>query len=127
MLGAIMLLSLVMSAAIPTAFGSGGLIFAAAYVAIQVGRSLYVSWTMERDRPGAGRNLLRISLWFCASAPLWIGGAFRRTGRKPDRALAAGAADRLQRAVGVFPGAGLGRSTTPDWIVSGARTWRSGG
>jgi len=120
MLGAIMLLSLVMSAAIPTAFGSGGLIFAAAYVAIQVGRSLYVSWTMERDRPGAGRNLLRISLWFCASAPLWIGGAFSEQEENRIALWLLALLIDYSGPLAFFRVPGLGRSTTSDWIVSGS-------
>ena len=40
MLVAVMLLSLFMSVAMPEAFGERGLIFASAYVAIQVGRAM---------------------------------------------------------------------------------------
>src|SRR5689334_10988312 len=42
MLFAVMLLALVMAAAIPDAFGDRGLVFALAYVAMQVGRTSYV-------------------------------------------------------------------------------------
>ncbi|MGZ3584096.1 MAG: low temperature requirement protein A, partial [Ktedonobacterales bacterium] len=39
---ALMLLSLVMSAALPEAFGDGGLVVAGAYVIIQVGHTIFV-------------------------------------------------------------------------------------
>jgi hypothetical protein len=38
---ALMLLSLIMSAALPTAFGSGGLVVAGAYVTMQLGRTVF--------------------------------------------------------------------------------------
>src|SRR5919202_2418636 len=41
-LGAVMLASLIMSATLPDAFGERGLLFAGAYVAMQVGRCLFV-------------------------------------------------------------------------------------
>ena len=40
----VMLLSMVMSSAIPEAFGPHGIVFALAYVAIQVGRTAYTAW-----------------------------------------------------------------------------------
>ena len=40
----VMLLSLVLSSAIPGAFGPYGMHFALAYVAIQIGRTVYTSW-----------------------------------------------------------------------------------
>ncbi|MFM5924443.1 MAG: low temperature requirement protein A [Novosphingobium sp.] len=120
MIGTVMLLSLVMSAAIPTAFGSGGLIFALSYVAIQLGRSFYVSWAMERDRPGGGRNLLRIGIWFCATAPLWIGGGLSDdTGTRIALWLLALGIDYNGPLV-FFPVPGLGRSQLTDWVISGS-------
>lgn len=65
--------SLVMAAALPEAFGDTGLIFAGAYVAIQVGRGLFLLIALpghERQRI-AGRALF----WFGVSAVPWIAGA----------------------------------------------------
>ena len=42
----IMLLGLIMASAIPGAFGERGIIFALAYVAIQVGRTAYIVWEL---------------------------------------------------------------------------------
>ncbi|HEY7537310.1 MAG TPA: low temperature requirement protein A [Gaiellaceae bacterium] len=71
---AIMLASLAMAVAIPEAFGKYGLLFAGSYVAIQVGRHLFLTFvsadsgTIERERAG------RILTWFAASAVPWIAG-----------------------------------------------------
>jgi low temperature requirement protein LtrA len=70
---AVMLGSLVLAIAIPAAFGSRGLLFAAAYVAIQVGRHAFLTFsvpagTIERRRAG------RILTWFVLAGALWIAG-----------------------------------------------------
>ncbi len=75
LLVALMLASLVMAVAIPDAFGDRALLFAASYVAIQVGRHLFLTFvaagpgTVERRRAG------HILTWFCAAGVLWIAGA----------------------------------------------------
>jgi low temperature requirement A protein (LtrA) len=71
----LMLLSLLMSIAIPQAFEDRALLFAGSYVAIQVGRHAFLTFfasgprTVERDRAG------RILRWFVAAGVLWVGGA----------------------------------------------------
>ena len=71
----LMLLSLLMAVAIPDAFGDRALLFAGSYVAIQVGRHIFLtfvaSWpgTVERGRSG------RVLVWFVAAGVLWIAGA----------------------------------------------------
>jgi low temperature requirement protein LtrA len=70
----LMLGSLVMAVAIPDAFGDRALLFAGAYVAIQVGRHAFLAYaaagpgTMERERAQA------ILIWFLAAGVLWIAG-----------------------------------------------------
>ena len=72
---ALMLASLLMAVAIPQAFGDRALLFAGSYVAIQVGRHLFLTFvaaqrgTAERERAG------RILAWFVAAGVLWIAGA----------------------------------------------------
>jgi low temperature requirement protein LtrA len=72
---ALMLASLLMAIAIPEAFGSRALLFAGSYVAIQVGRHLFLTFvaadpgTIERVRAA------RILTWFVAAGVLWIAGA----------------------------------------------------
>ncbi len=71
---AIMLGSLLMSIAIPEAWGSRALLFAGAYVAIQVGRHIFLTFVAgtkgsnERERAG------HILAWFCCSGIFWIAG-----------------------------------------------------
>jgi low temperature requirement protein LtrA len=71
----LMLVSLLMSVAIPDAFGEHALLFAGSYVAIQVGRHVFLTFaaaepgTIERERAG------RILTWFVAAGVLWIAGA----------------------------------------------------
>ena len=50
-----MLLGLVMASALPQAFGARGLVFALAYVAIQVGRTAYIVIELGRDHPLAAK------------------------------------------------------------------------
>jgi low temperature requirement protein LtrA len=72
---ALMLISLLMSVAIPDAFGEHALLFAGSYVAIQVWRHTFLTFaaahpgTIERERAG------RILTWFVAAGVLWIAGA----------------------------------------------------
>src|SRR5439155_1217712 len=67
----IMLASLLMAVAIPEAFGSRALLFAGSYVAIQVGRHLFLTFvaagpgTIQRERAGP------ILIWFAVAAALW--------------------------------------------------------
>lgn len=119
MVFAIMLASLVMSASIPGAFGAHGLWFALAYVAIQVGRTLFTSWVMWDARPVLGRSLLRVTAWFLASAPLWIAGGLSDPG---PRLWLWGAALVLEYAGPLmeFVTPGFGRSRMSDYAVSGA-------
>lgn len=76
MLMGLMLASLLMAVAIPQAFGEHALLFAASYVAIQVGRHSFLTFvaadrgTIERERAG------RILTWFVAAGVLWLAGGF---------------------------------------------------
>src|ERR671914_1666551 len=70
----LMLGSLLMAVAIPEAFGERGLLFAGAYVAVQVGRHTFLAFataareTLERERA------VRILIWFVAAGALWLAG-----------------------------------------------------
>jgi len=68
----VMLASLLMAVAIPESFGDHGLLFAASYCALQVGRNAFVVGVTP---PGAfHRNFQQILGWSLLSVPLWIGG-----------------------------------------------------
>jgi low temperature requirement protein LtrA len=74
MLMAVALGSLLMAVAIPKAFGARALLFAGSYVAIQIGRHLFLTLgsaeagTVERERAA------RVLAWFAAAGPFWIAG-----------------------------------------------------
>ncbi|ONH32487.1 low temperature requirement protein A [Pseudofrankia asymbiotica] len=68
----VMLASLLMAVAVPDAFGERGLLFAASYVALQIGRNAFV---VAVTPAGAfHRNFVQILSWSVLSAPLWIAG-----------------------------------------------------
>src|ERR671913_1663183 len=121
MLVAVMLASLVMSVAIPDAFGERGLMFALAYVAIQVGRTVFVvivlNKSLGRSDP-LSRNFQRIFFWLLASGVLWIiGGLLEGEARYVLWAIAL-AVEYAGPVVGFYT-PGLGRSTTVVWTVEG--------
>lgn len=119
-LAIVMLLSLVLSSAMPGAFGAFGLPFALAYVAIQIGRTLYTAWAKGEWRSGASKNMTRASLYFILAAPLWIAGGLDSD---PVRRLAWWAAALALEYSGpllFFAVPGVGRSTPEEWTISGA-------
>ncbi|WFE43438.1 low temperature requirement protein A [Verrucosispora sp. WMMD1129] len=72
---AVMFGVLLMASAIPKAFGDRGLTFAGAYVAIHLGRGLFIIPAVRNDRQ-IQRRAARVFCWFTLSAVPWIGGAF---------------------------------------------------
>ncbi|MBO9553510.1 low temperature requirement protein A [Cellulomonas sp.] len=75
MLIVLMLLGLVMSSAIPEAFGDKALLFAVPYVVIQVGRTAFTTWAMGRHWPDNATNFVRITIWVSVSGAFWVAGA----------------------------------------------------
>jgi low temperature requirement protein LtrA len=73
-LTAVMLGSLLMAAALPEAFGKSGLLFAASYVALQVGRNVAAAWLLNR-RHRLRDIFERLVVWSAASGVLWLAGA----------------------------------------------------
>lgn len=115
---ALMLGGLALSSAVPNAFGSTGLLFASAYVAMQFGRSAYMAWAARSVDRASYRNSLRITFYFLVSAPLWIGGALLQG---EARLWVWSAALAIEYA-GPFRGfrtPGLGHSVASDWNISG--------
>lgn len=116
---AVMLVSLVMSASIPKAFDDRALWFALAYVAVQVGRTLFVILAVRGERPKLGLSMTRALCWFLFSVPLWIAGALADPSSRLLLWAAALAIEYLGPAA-QFAVPGLGRSTTSDYEVTGA-------
>lgn len=69
---ATMFASLVLAVAVPAAFGRRGLVFATAYVAIHLGRGLYLVPALRGHE--AQRRAARVLFWFGVSAVPWIAG-----------------------------------------------------
>jgi low temperature requirement protein LtrA len=117
MLVAVMLASLLMSVAIPEAFGERGLMFAAGYVAIQVGRTAFVLVALGGTHP-LSRNFQRVLSWYVASGALWIlGGLLEGESRYVLWGLAL-AADVWGPVTGYWT-PGLGRTRTGEWTIEG--------
>jgi low temperature requirement protein LtrA len=110
---------LFLSSSIPHSFAERGLVFAGAYVSMQVGRTLFVLWAVRGGGERRVRNFLRIFTWLIVSAVFWIVGGF------------AAPAERLgwwMLALGIevagpwaqFWLPGLGSSSISDWDVDGS-------
>ena len=69
-----MLLGLFMSMSIPEAFGARGLTFALAYAAMQVGRTLFVVWSLAGDVRARYESFQRIAVWLGVSGLVWVFG-----------------------------------------------------
>ena len=113
----LMLLGLILSSSLPKAFESRGLAFAGAYVAMQVGRTLFFIWAV-RSHPVMVRAFQRILVWLAGAAVFWLAGAFGHgTARLMLWAIAL-AMEYVSPSLGFFV-PGLGRSRTKDWDVEG--------
>ncbi|SCB56411.1 Low temperature requirement protein LtrA [Rhizobium aethiopicum] len=119
MLVALMMLGLVLSASIPEAFGDKGLLFAGAYVTMQVGRSLFATYAMTRVDRANTLNFSRITSWLAVAAVFWIAGGLLEHEARLIAWLIALAIEYAGPAAG-FAVPGLGRSRPGDWDVSGA-------
>lgn len=115
---AIMMIALVMSAALPQAFADRGLIFAASYALIQVGRTVWVLLALERDSPMAP-NFRRMLAWLCVSAAFWIAGGLASDGMLRLGLWAVAVACEYFSPMTGFAFAGLGRSSTSEWTIDG--------
>jgi low temperature requirement protein LtrA len=114
---AVMLLSLLMAVAIPTAFGANGLLFAGSYVVLQVLRNTFNVIVSE---PGSAwrASFQRILAWSLLVAPVWIAGAFTEGRTRLLVWAFALALDYLGPAMRYWTPR-LGRSPTTDWSIEG--------
>ncbi|KRA57208.1 hypothetical protein ASD89_05775 [Caulobacter sp. Root656] len=117
MLFVAMVVGMVMTMSIPKAFGDRGLVFALAFVTIQLGRSLFTAWAM-RGHPFQSRNFIRISAWFATSGVLWIAGGLMEGGARLALWGGALALEYVSPALGFWT-PGLGRARAEEWDVEG--------
>ena len=115
----VMLLGLAMSSAIPKAFGDYGLVFAGAYVAIQLGRTLYTAWAKSEWQSGTPINLMRASIYHLVAGVLWITGALEPDPTRRILWWAAALAIEYSGPMLFFHVPGLGRSKVEEWDISG--------
>jgi low temperature requirement protein LtrA len=112
-----MALGLFMSMSIPEAFGARGLSFALAFAAMQIGRTLFVVWSLAGDAVRV-RNFQRIAIWMAASGVFWVlGGLAEGEARIAFWVLAL-----VIEYIGpwaAFWVPVMGRSSTTDWNVLG--------
>lgn len=118
MLLALMLGGLTMSSAIPDAFGDDGLLFAGAYAAMQIGRSLFTIWALTGADDDNRRNFIRIGVWLTISSAFWIAGGLSDGPARMGFWAVAILIEYVSPALG-FHVPGLGRSSTDDWQISG--------
>ncbi|WBB69552.1 low temperature requirement protein A [Micromonospora sp. WMMD812] len=109
--------SLVLAAAVPEAFGEHGPVFAGAYVAIQVGRSLFLVIVRRGDKR-AQRPEVRLLFWFGVSAVLWIAGAVMQGWPRAVLWALAVAVDYTAASLG-WPTPRRGRASAAEFSVSG--------
>ena len=115
---ATMLASLLMSVAIPEAFGERGLMFALAYVAIQVGRTAFAALALYRASHPLSGTFWRILAWFVAAGVLWVAGGLLEGGARYVLWLLALAVDFAGPAMR-YRTPGLGISRTEEWTIEG--------
>ncbi len=118
MLFILMLAGLVLSTSLPEAFESRGLAFAAAYVFMQVGRSLFMLWALRGHHSGNRRNFQRITIWLALAGAFWIAGGLADHDTRLGLWSAALLLEYLSPSVGFWTPR-LGRSTTADWDIEG--------
>jgi low temperature requirement protein LtrA len=110
-----------MSVAIPEAFGKRGLMFALAYVAIQVGRTAFTFIALRKSLGTShplSRTSQRILTWFVGSGVVWIIGGLLGGEARYAVWLLALAVDYSGPVVGYYIPA-LGRSRTGEWTIEG--------
>jgi low temperature requirement protein LtrA len=118
MLFALMLAGLILSMSIPESFESRGFAFAAAYVFMQVGRSLFTLWAFRRHSAVNFRNFQRITAWLALAGLFWIAGGLATDDLRLGLWAVALILEYLSPSLGFWV-PGLGRSTTADWDVEG--------
>jgi low temperature requirement protein LtrA len=117
MLLGLALVSLVMSAALPDAFGGRGLAVGLAYAVMQIGRSGFAVAGLGGDP--LQRNFQRILAWCLLSGALAVAGGLAAGDARELLWVGAVAVDILGGLAGFWT-PGLGRSSTRDWTIEGS-------
>ena len=111
--------TLVLAVAVPEAFGTRGPVFAGAYVAVQVGRSLFlVVVTWGRGRWPEWQSEARLLFWSGVSALPWLAGAVAHGWARGVLWALAVAVDYTAFRLG-WPTPGLGRAREEEFAIPG--------
>ena len=108
--------TLIMSAALPAAYGQHGLVFAVPYVIIQLGRS--VCFAVLTRGNALQRVFAREVVWFGATGVLWVVGGLATGDARPVLWIVAAVGDYLGAIAG-WPTPGLGRARATVWAYAG--------
>lgn len=118
MLMVLMALGLVMSSAIPEAFGDKALVFALAYLAMQLGRTAFTAFALGRVWPENALGFVRIFVWEAVAGVGWVAGALADEHARLWWWVAAVLVEYASmRAMFWVPG--LGASSAAMWTVRG--------
>lgn len=115
---ALMLAGLLLSVSIPKAFTDRGLLFACAFVSMQVGRTAFAIWAVRHEPLSMTRNFQRILVWLMCSGVFWICGGLVEGNARVGFWVVALLIEFISPSV-YFWVPGLGRSTLQDWDVEG--------
>ncbi|MEQ1781083.1 MAG: low temperature requirement protein A [Hyphomonadaceae bacterium] len=107
---------LVMSAALPEAFEGRGAIFAIAYAAMQVGRTVFMLYALKDAPQNERANFVRILVWLATASALWIVGGFVEGVSRCGFWIAALCLE-LGGPWFRFRVPGMGASSTADWSI----------
>ena len=118
LLFALTLGGLVLSTSIPAAFDGRGLWFAAAYAAMQVGKTVFLWLSTLPSQSLARMNAIRITAWLSVSAIFWIAGGMAEG---PSRLVLWAIALVIEyiSAAARFWIPRYGASAVADWVVEG--------
>jgi len=113
----VMLVSLLMAAALPGAFGDDGWLFAAAYVVLQVGRNV-AGVALLRREPRLRGVFVGLVGWSVASGALWLAGAALPGDRRLLLWIPAVVLELCAPVAGYWL-PGRGRAATTDYDIEG--------
>jgi low temperature requirement protein LtrA len=113
----VMLGSLLMAASVPEALGERGLLFAASYVGLQVGRNTAAAWLLRR-RHRLSDIFERLVVWSAASGVLWLAGGALDSDQRLALWIPALALELAAPVAGYWL-PGRGRAATSDYDIEG--------
>jgi low temperature requirement protein LtrA len=114
----LMLGGLVLSTSIPKAFESRGIWFAAAYAAMQVGKTVFLWVSTPPARSSARMNAVRITIWLSVSAVFWIAGGVTQGNTRLALWAIALTIEYISPAARFWIPK-YGASSVADWVIEG--------